>query len=116
MTAPDNPRKLTCVNLVSTIRSSAEPPFPVRSAELCVFLQLTDCRGPGDCRVEIRHADSDRVVFRTRTRTAPLGTDPLDVYGVTFRVRNCTFPEPGLYWVQFWYDEKMTAQQPVLLR
>jgi hypothetical protein len=84
--------------------------------EICVFLQLTECRGPADGRIEIHHADSGKVVFRTRTRTIPFGNDPLEVVAVTFRVRNCLFPEPGLYAVQFWYNEQMFAQQPLLLR
>jgi hypothetical protein len=67
-------------------------------------------------RIEIQHADSSQVVFRTRTRTVPLGSDPLEVFGITFRIRNCLFREPGLYWVQFWYNEQMIAQQPLVLR
>jgi hypothetical protein len=56
------------------------------------------------------------VIFRTRTRTMPLPNDPLEVVGATFRIRNCLFREQGLYWVQFWYNEQIIAEQPVLLR
>lgn len=115
-TDPDTPQRVTLVGLISAIRSIEQPAFPLLYKELCVFLQLTECRGPGDGRIEIRHADSDHVVFRTRTRTIPFGTDPLEVVGVTFRIRTCFFREPGLYWVQFWYNEQMIAQQPLVLR
>lgn len=81
-----------------------------------MFLQLTECRGPADGRIEIHHADSAQFVFRTRSRTIPFGSDPLEVFGATFRIRNCLFQVPGLYWVQFWYNEEMLAQQPLLLR
>jgi hypothetical protein len=104
------------VGLISAIRSLEQPPFPILYREICVFLQLTGCRGAADGRVEIQHADSGQVVFRTRTRTIPFGDDPLEVVGVTFRIRNCLFQVGGLYWVQFWYDEQMIAQQPLLLR
>ena len=115
-TDPDNPRRVTLVGLLSAIRSPQQPPFPMLYREICVFLQLTECRGPADGRIEIHHADSGQVVFRTRTRTIPFGSDPLEVVGATFRIRNCLFQEPGLYWVQFWYNEQMLAQQPLLLR
>ena len=115
-TDPDNPRRLTLVGLISGIRSLEQPPFPLLYREICVFLQLTECRGPADGRIEILHADSGQVVFRTRTRTIPFGNDPLEVVGATFRIRNCLFQEPGLYQVQFWYNEEMIAQQPLLLR
>jgi hypothetical protein len=115
-TAPDNPRRVTLVGLLSAIRSMGQPPFPVLYREICVFLQLTECRGPADARIEIQHADSGQVVFRTRTRTVPFSSDPLEVVGATFRIRNCVFEEPGLYWVQFWYNEAMISQQPLILR
>ncbi len=115
-TDPDNPRRVTLVGLISAIRSLEQPPFPLLYREICVFLQLTECRGPADGRIEVHHADSGQVVFRTRTRTIPFGSDPLEIVGATFRIRNCLFQEPGLYWVQFWYNEQMIAQQPLLLR
>jgi hypothetical protein len=115
-TDPDNPRRITLVGLISAIRSLEQPPFPLLYREICIFLQLTECRGQADGRIEIHHADSGQVVFRTRTRTIPFVSDPLEIVGVIFRVRNCLFQEPGLYWVQFWYNEQMIAQQPLLLR
>jgi hypothetical protein len=115
-TDPENPRRVSLVGLLSAIRSLEEPPFPLLYRELCVFLQLTECRGPGEGRIEIHHEESGRVVFRTRTRTLPLRNDPLQVVGITFRIRNCLFQEAGLYWVQFWYNEQNIAQQPLVLR
>src|SRR5437868_5658667 len=115
-TDPDNPRRVSLIGLISAIRSTEQPPFPLLYREICVFLQLTECRGPADARIEVQHSDSGQVVFRTRTRTIPFSSDPLEVVGVTFRLRNCLFQEPALYWVQFWYNEKMIAQQPLLLR
>lgn len=113
---PDNSRRVTLVGLISAIRSLEQPPFPLLFREICVFLQLTECRGSADGRIEIFHADSGQVVFRTRTRTIPFGNDPLEVVGTTFRIRNCLFHAMGLYWIQFGYNEAMIAEQPLLLR
>jgi hypothetical protein len=114
-TDTDNPRRVTIVGLISTIRACEQPSYPLLNRELCVFLQMTECRGPAEGHVEIQHADSGRVVFRTSQRTLPLPNDPLEVVGVTFRIRNCIFPEPGLHWVQFWYKGRIIGQQPLLL-
>lgn len=113
---PANPRRVTLVGLISALRSLEPSPFPLRFREICVFLQMTECRGPAEGGMEVLHADSGHVVFRTLTRTLPLASDPLEVVGMTFRIRNCLFQSPGLYWVQFKYNEQVIAQQPLLLR
>lgn len=112
---PDKPRHISLVGLISNIRSLEEPPFPLVHHEFCVFVQMTECRGHGEARIEIQHADSGTVTFRTRTRTIPPAVDPLEVVGLCFRIRYCPFPLSGLYWVQFWYNDEAIAQQPLLL-
>lgn len=114
--APNNSRRITLVGLLSAIRSLETPAFPLLYRELCVFVQLTECRGAAQGRIEVRHADADRLAFATSTRTLSLGNDPLEVVGTTFRIRDCPFEKAGLYWVQFWYNERLLAQQPLLLR
>jgi hypothetical protein len=115
-TDPVNPRRVTLVGLISAIRSLEQPAFPLLYREMRVFLQLTECRGPGNGRIEICYADSGQVTFRTRTYAIPFASDPLEIVGLTFRIRNCLFQVPGLYWIQFWYNEQMIAQQSLLLR
>ena len=115
-TDPDHPLRATLVGLLGASRSLEQPPYPLLHRDFCVFIQLTSCRGPGDGRIQIERADTDEVIFRTRTRTLPLGNDPLELFAISFRIRNCLFPAAGLYWVQFWYNEQMLAQQPLLLR
>ena len=114
-TDAEHPHRVTLVGLLSSIHSLDEPAFPLLYRELCVFLQLTGCRGPAEGRIEIRSEDQS-VLFRTRTRTVPFSNDPLEIAGVTFRIRDCRFQEPGLYWVQFWYNEQMIAEQSFILR
>jgi hypothetical protein len=87
-TDQESPERVSLLGLVTALRSLGQPPFPLLHRELCVFLQFTGCRGPATGRVEIQHADSGQVVSRAQTRTIPFGTDPLEVVGVTFRLRN----------------------------
>jgi hypothetical protein len=111
-----NPRRVTIVGLISYVRPSEQAQFPILCREFCVFLQLTECRDPGLGRIEVHHAESGQMVYRTTNGDIPIGKDPLEIIGVTFRIRRCPFPEPGLYWVQFWYNEKMLAEQSLIAR
>jgi hypothetical protein len=115
-TGPENPRRISLVGLISAIRSLEDPPFPLLYREICVYLLLTECRGPAEGRIAIQHADSGEMVFRGPTRTLSFANDPLEIVGATFRVRNCLFKKAGLYWVQFWYNEQIIAHQPLILR
>lgn len=81
-----------------------------------MFVQLTECRGNASCRIEIQHADTGQVVARTKPRIMSLPSDPLEVYGMSFRIRNCLFLTPGLYSVQLWYNEHVIEQQHLILR
>jgi hypothetical protein len=111
-----NARRTTIVNLTHVIYSLDQPPFPLLHRELCVLVQATELRGKGDFWIEIAHADTGQVARRTRTRNHDFGNDPLEVVGLPFRIRDCVFSEPGLYWVQFWYNGHMVAQEPLALR
>lgn len=113
-TEPAELQRVTLVGLLSAIRSVDDPPYPLLYQELCAFLQLSGCRGIANGRIEVRHADSDRIVYRTQERAIPFSTNPLEVVGVVFRLRDCLFREPGLYWVQFWYNQAMLVQQPLV--
>jgi hypothetical protein len=113
---PKNPRRATLVNIVHSIRSLAQPAFPLLHRELCVLVQLSDCRGTGEFWIENVQADSGGVVRRTQTIGHDFGNDPLEVFGLPFRIRDCLFPDAGLYWVEFWYNDRMVAQEPLLLR
>jgi hypothetical protein len=113
---PQNPRRATIVNLLQAIYALDQPPFPLLQRELCVLVQLTECRGKGEFWVQIVQADTGKVVRRTRTRSHDFGNDPLEVTGIPFRIRDCPFPEAGLYWVQFWYNNHMIAEEPLALR
>jgi hypothetical protein len=113
---PVNPNKVNVIGLVSTIQGVSEPPFPLLHPELCVYLQVTGGRGEGDAQIVVQHADSDQVVFSSPAHRLVFSTNPLSILGIIFRIQSCVFPGPGLYWVQFWYNQKRLAQQPLLTR
>ncbi len=112
---PHNANCVTLVNLISFIQAR-DHPFPLRFPELCVYLQLRGCRGPGDGRIQVVFADTETLVFSTSTRQLPLGTDPLELVSFSFRIRGGLFPEPGMYQVQFWYNGEVLAQEFLIVR
>jgi hypothetical protein len=109
---------ITLTNLISAIRSVEEPAYPLLYRELCIYAQLTDCRGAADVRVTVVHADTGEFAYAGPPSPwrASLPNDPLAVGGLRFRIRNVHFPRQGLYWVQFWYNGEVLAEQPLVLR
>ncbi len=117
-TDPANPRKVSLINLLSSIRSLEQPPFPLLYRELCVFVQLTECRGSADIALTIAHEETGALAYRGPPQPwrANLPSDPIDVVGLPFRIRDIDFPEPGVYAIQFWYNGTVLSQQPLVLR
>jgi hypothetical protein len=113
--SPNN-RRVTVIGLIWNIHSIEDPPYPLSYREFCVFLALTDGRGQGEGRIVCVFEDTGETVFETRNRPIPFGPDPLEVVGVPFRIRDCSFPRPGRYSVQFWYDGVMVEERPLSLR
>ena len=111
-----DPSHVSLMRLVSGIRALDDPPYPLCHGELCAFVQLIECRGPGDVRMEIVQADGDVVIFQTATRNVQFPNDPLQLVGLSFRFLDVTYPAPGLYWVRFTYNEQSLHQEPLLLR
>jgi hypothetical protein len=113
---PANNRRLTIIGLISNIHALGDPPFPLFYKEMCVFLALTDGHGQGEGKIACVYEASGQKVFETRSRPITFGPDPLEVLGVPFRIRDISFPQPGLYSVQFWYEGVLVEERPLRLR
>jgi hypothetical protein len=113
---PSNARRVNIQGLLTNIDSIDEPPFPLLFPEICVFLALTEGRGAGTAQIICNFEDTGQRIFGTPTRSVSFGDDPLEVVGVPFRIRDCTFPQAGLYSVQFWYNDLKIDERPLRLR
>jgi len=113
---PNRPNKVDVLGMIGKVEAVGEPAFPMRLPILCVYLEVAGGRGTGQARIDCRHADSGRRVFSSLTHTVTFPPDPLAVRSLLFRIRNCTFPAPALYWVQFWYNNRTLAEQPLVVR
>lgn len=110
---PDNPNKITLVNVISTIRPADDSGFPLTVAQLCVYAQITECRGSGKIQLQITNPDSGSTVFRSSERVLSFPNRPLGVLGIPFRIFDCMFEHPGLYHVELWFEQICLAQQPI---
>lgn len=111
----DKDRRVTIVGRLRDVHVLEECAFP-RHREMCVLLVLTECRSTGKGRIVCIFEETGETVFETRPKTIEVGSDPLDVVSVAFQIRDCWFPDPGLYGFQFWYDDTMVEERFLRLR
>ena len=112
---PNNLLRINIYGLMTRIRSTAIPPFPVMQPLLSALLVLSGCQGTGLLTLRIVRSEDGSVVFRNRPRPVRFAGDPSESIGITFRVRNCSFPAAGVYWVEIEYDGTILIRQRLLL-
>src|SRR5262249_52238698 len=103
------PTKFNVFGIVNAIRSAPGSEFPIQHPLLTVLLILSGGRGSGEVHIGGVHADSSETAFRSPKRTVSFGSDPLAVQGLVFRILDVPFPQPGLYWIQFCYNDRVIA-------
>jgi hypothetical protein len=114
-TDPNNPLRVNVLGLITTIRSTANPPFPVSRPVFCVLLIMTRCQGTRDLSIRIVQNATGDIIFENRPRTVRFAGNPQEAVGVTFRIRDCTFPAAGLYWVEVHYSQSRLSRRPLQL-
>ncbi len=114
-TDPTNVLRVNVSGLMTYIRATGAPAFPVVRPLLCALVILTNCQGVGELSLRIIEDGSGRVVFRNPARVIRFAGSPADAVGVVFRIHNCRFDEPGLYWAELIYSGAVLAAQPFTL-
>jgi hypothetical protein len=99
------------LGLITTIRSTADPPFPVVRPLLCALVILTGDQGNGEPHLRIFHDPTGRVIFRSSLRQVRFVGTPEAVLGIVFRNRNCSFPMAGLSWVEAVFAGSVISRQ-----
>jgi hypothetical protein len=113
-TDPDNYHRIHVLELITTIRSTAAPPFPVVRPLLCALVILTGGQGTGELRLRIFQDRTGRISFRSRPRPVRFVGAPEAVLGAVFRIRDCSFREAGLY-VEAVFAGSVIARQKLWL-
>lgn len=108
--SPNNLLRVNIQGLLTHVRARGGR-FPLTHPLFNALLVLTKCTGPGDLSLRVVYDPTAHVVFRLAPRPVRF-TGPADeAVGVVFKVRNCSFPNPGLYFVECLYSGGVIARQ-----
>jgi hypothetical protein len=101
---------------LTNVRTAIEPgAFPYVHSQLCVFLQMSGHKGMASFHIEIDRVETDDVTYDTEAQVIRF-EDPALVVPDFFRLHNCVFPAPGLYYVQIYADGKLIGERPLQIR
>jgi hypothetical protein len=113
----ERPGKLTIVGLISLLRWPEGSTAPLRLEKLSVLLILTDGRGMGRGRIVCIDEETDQPIFGSGELSISFeGKNPSLPFGVKFSLRDCRFPRPGVYHVQFLFEDEVICQQTLFVR
>jgi hypothetical protein len=112
---PINLLRLNVLGLMTHIRSTRIPPFPVVRPRFCVLVLLTGCEGAAELSLRIVQSETGRIVFRNQPRRMQFVNAPRDADGIKFYVNNCAFPAEGLFWVELIIEGAVAARQALSL-
>lgn len=94
--------------------SIAAPAFPYVHPQLCLYLQMTGHEGTASGEVQAVRAETDDTISRQ-----PIGPvqflGPLVLLPLRVWLMDCAFPEPGLYYLQAYFGQKLVAERPLWL-
>jgi hypothetical protein len=88
--------------------------FPYTHPHLCVFLQVSGHEGSAAFRVVIRDPETDEELIDFGEQEFDL-RGPLAPIPVAFKLDDCTFPAPGVYWAQVWYNTTLRGERSLVL-
>src|SRR5439155_5235130 len=79
--------------------------FPYVHPQLCIYLQITGHQGTASGRVVLVNEATEEIIIHVPIEEFEL-FGPLEVVPVWLRIRDCEFPEPGVYWFQVFLNQK----------
>jgi hypothetical protein len=106
--------KIDVLGVMNVLRAPADA-FPMRLS-CSIFLCLTDCRGNGRGAIVIANDETDEEAYIGESHSFKFGSDPVKLFSVTLRVPLCVLPSPGLYRVEFVYNESVIGKCPLLVK
>jgi len=112
---PNNPRKVSAINLIGNINTTSGAVYPVHLQEMTVLCLLTEGRGAVRIRIEISQ-DHEPPIYRGSDQTIAFGPDVLGLTATRFRIRDLIIPTTGVYDVKLYIDGTEIASQPMRAR
>ena len=114
--AKNNPRRANIYGVFANLLvSGGDAAFPC-TLGFTVYVMLTDCRRSGTARILVSEAVSGDVCYKGVRFQVELSSDPLEIYGLFFRIAECVVPRAGLYLVEFEFDGVPIREEAVLVK
>jgi hypothetical protein len=96
-------------SLIGIFNQIGAQTFPCRHPQVSVFIAVTDGRGQSAARLRIIHDESEHVVAEVNgTIQFP---DVHTVVELRFDLVGLTFPEPGIYAIEFYCDDALVLER-----
>jgi hypothetical protein len=114
---PQNRARLNITRFIPLLGWPAGSTTPLRLERLVALLILTDGRGTGRGRIGCIYEETGQPIFQSDEQVITFrDRDPSLPRGVTFTMRDCRFPTPGAYLVQFFFEDEVIFQQSLIVR
>ena len=84
--------------------------FPYYHPQLCVFFQVTGHEGRASGHLALVQEATDREILQVPIDTFQL-SGPLQVISGWLQLRDCEFPEPGVYFFQVVLNGKLVTER-----
>jgi hypothetical protein len=96
-------------SLIGIFNQIGAQSFPCRHPQVCVFVSLTEGRGQCAARLRIVHDESNRVVAEVNGQIQ--FPDVHTVVELNFNLVGLTFPDPGVYSIEFYCDDSLVLER-----
>ncbi|HVM60572.1 MAG TPA: hypothetical protein VMV72_06860 [Verrucomicrobiae bacterium] len=96
-------------SLIGIFNQIVAQSFPYRHPQLCVYVSLTDGRGQCAARLRVIHDESSVVVAEVNGQIQ--FPDAHAVVELNFGLVGLTFPEPGVYSIEFYCDDALLLER-----
>jgi hypothetical protein len=113
---PNDRLRVDLLGVRHTFQASGNPRFPFTAPPFLVLLRFTGARGKAKCRIDVRHAATQQDVHKGPEQMVTFTAHPLSVLDLRIPVSGCAFPAPGLYTVQFRFEDRLISQEPLRVR
>lgn len=107
-------RKVHLLGVFNALRPQPSISFPYRLNQLCVFAQLVGGVGDAPIHVEVVQGKTDLVIYTYPEQHLNFPTRQTTV-SACFRIRNLSFPDPGVYFVELYCQDTFLDDRAIYL-
>lgn len=109
-----SPKRMNVYGLMTHVQSPIGA-FPAHIAEFCILMALRNGRGPGTAMISAVNEDTGETCWNSVPMRINFGADPLETRWLSFRMKEVTFPNAGVYSVEFRYNDIVLASQALIV-